>query len=192
MSNNIFITGRMNTGKTVIIKKILAEINLSYGGFMVGREQGEIGWSSFYLLPVNIFLKDNQEKIKKIKEKSTFIWKDVKRNRKLEPDVFDNYGVKLLNNAVNKDLIVMDELGRFELKSYKFQKKVLELIKSDKLVLGVIKLEKNIFLDKIRDLLEKEPFFVTKNNREQIYNYVLDELNKWRTENDQSYLTRSR
>ena len=184
MGNNYFITGRMNTGKTYIIKKILEELDLSPGGFMVGRDQGEIGWSSFYLLPADVYLRKNENKIDKIKEKGTFVWKDKNKKIQLDSEVFDNYGVELLNKRTNKDIIIMDELGRFEFKAYDFQNKVIELIKSDKLVLGVIKLEKNNFLNRVRNLLKKEPIMVTAVNREEIYRYLLEELKRWRIKND--------
>lgn len=192
MENNFFITGRMNTGKTYIIRKILDELGLTPGGFMVGRDQGEIGWSSFYLLPADIYLQNNKDKIDKIKSKGTFVWKDKNKKIQLNSEVFDNYGVELLNKGINEDIIIMDELGRFEFKAYNFQDKVIELIKSDKLVLGVIKLEKNNFLDRVRNILKKEPIMVTEVNREKVYRYLLAELKKWRIKNDQSYLTCSR
>lgn len=184
MSNNIFLTGKMNTGKTTIIKKVVDELNLSTGGFMVGRDQGELGWSSFYLLPADVYLQNNENKINKIKEKGTFVWKDKNKKIQLDSEVFDNYGVELLNKGINKDIIIMDELGRFEFEAYDFQNKVIEIVKSDKLVLGVIKLEKNNFLDKVRNILKIELIMVTEVNREKLYRYLLEELKKWRIQND--------
>jgi len=178
MGNNIFMTGRMNTGKTYTIKRILAKLDLAPGGFMVGRDRGQLGWSSFYLLPVNIFLEDDREKVNKLKEKGTFAWKDKNQNIKLDSEVFDNYGVELLKKGRKKDIIIMDELGRFEIKAHDFQNKVIELLKSDKLVLGVIKLEKNKFLDKVRGLLEKDPIVVTEDNRGYIYKDILKSIKK--------------
>lgn len=184
MSNNIFLTGKKNTGKTTIIKKVVAELNLATGGFMVGRDQSGSHWSSFYLLPASIYLDNNREKIKKLKEKGTFAWKDSKKRIKIESNVFDNYGTKLLNKDSKEDIIIMDELGRFELKAYNFQNKVIDLIKSNIPVLGVIKPEKNFFLDKVRRKLDQKPVLVTKENRKDIYNFVLKELKKWRLQND--------
>ena len=183
MDKNIFLTGKKNSRKTTIIKKVVAKLDLSVAGFMVGRDQQAKNWSSFYLLPADIFL-ENNKKIKNIKEKGTFAWRDEEAKINIDPEVFDNYGVKLLNKDSKKDIVIMDELGRFELKAYNFQKKVIELIKSDKLVLGVIKPEKNLFLNKVRKILKQKPLVVEKDNREEIYNFVLQELKKWRTKND--------
>ena len=184
MSNNIFLTGKMNIGKTTIIKKVVDELDLSPGGFMVGRDQEVNSWSSFYLLPTKVFLDNKKEKIKEIKEKGTFAWKDENREINIASDIFDNYGVKLLNYNLNEDIIIMDELGRFELKANKFQNKVIELIKSDIPVLGIIKPEKNVFLNKVRNIMGQEPLVVKKENKEDIYNYVLKEIKKWRIQND--------
>ena len=78
----------------------------------------------------------------------------------------------------------MDELGHFELKAKKFQKKVLDIIKSDNLVLGVIKSTENHFLNTVRNNLKQNPIIVTKYNREVIYNLVLKKLKNWRSKND--------
>ena len=176
MKNNIFLTGKMNSGKTTIIKKVINKLDLSTGGFMVGRDQQGLNWSSFYLLPAAVYLENKQKKIKKFKEKGTFAWKDKEGKIKIDAEVFDNYGVKLLNGGLNKDLIIMDELGRFELEAYNFQNKVLKFLKSNMFVLGVIKKEKNSFLNKVRDLLDNKPIIVREDNRDEVYNFVLKEL----------------
>lgn len=96
---------------------------------------------------------------------------------KVRPEVFDNLGVELLNQ--NGDLIVMDELGRFELEAKKFQKEVFSLLASEKVVIGVIKAESNPFLDKLREREDltiyklEEP---SKLQRAEILNKILENL----------------
>ena len=55
-AKNIFLSGKRNSGKTTIIKKLAAELNLSVSGFMVGRDIDREEWTSFYLLPALVFL----------------------------------------------------------------------------------------------------------------------------------------
>ena len=183
-AKNIFLSGKRNSGKTTIIKKLAAELNLSVSGFMVGRDIDREEWTSFYLLPALVFLENNKKKIKVWKDKATFAWKDKKGNIKFNYKIFENHGINLLTNYSKKDIIIMDELGHFELKAKKFQKKVLDIIKSDNLVLGVIKSTENHFLNTVRNNLKQNPIIVTKYNREVIYNLVLKKLKNWRSKND--------
>jgi nucleoside-triphosphatase len=88
------------------------------------------------------------------------------------PEVFDNCGVKLLNSS--KNIILIDELGRFELDAEKFKEKIFALLESDILLIGVIKAEYNKFLDKIRAREDIEIFETTKTNRNKIYDSLLD------------------
>ena len=96
---------------------------------------------------------------------------------RVKAEVFDNLGVELLNQ--NGELIVMDELGRFELEAEKFQKEVFSLLASEKIVIGVIKAESNPFLDKIRQrddikIYKLEEY--SKQQREEIPNKILENL----------------
>lgn len=88
------------------------------------------------------------------------------------PEVFDNCGVKLLNSS--KNIILIDELGRFELDAEEFKDKIFSLLDSDKLLIGVIKAESNIFLDKIKAREDVKVFKTTKDNRNEIYNFLLE------------------
>lgn len=90
------------------------------------------------------------------------------------PEVFDNYGVKLLNSR-NK-IILMDELGRFEKKSEEFKAKVFSLLDSDKLIIGVIKAESNPFLDKIRRRNDIKIFDIDRVERKKVYDFLFNLL----------------
>ena len=77
-------------------------------------------------------------------------------------EVFDNLGVELLRQQ--GELVVLDELGRFELEAEKFQKEVISLLDSEKIVIGVIKAESNPFLDQIRRRDDLKIYQLKENN----------------------------
>jgi nucleoside-triphosphatase len=96
---------------------------------------------------------------------------------RVQVEVFDNLGIELLNQ--NGELIVMDELGRFELEAEKFQKEVFSLLASEKIVIGVIKAESNPFLDKIRQRDDLKIYKLEEYNKQQwqeILNKILENL----------------
>jgi len=96
---------------------------------------------------------------------------------KVQTEVFDDLGVELLRQKA--EIVVLDELGRFELEAKKFQKEVFSLLDSEKIVIGVIKAESNPFLDKIRqrdDLIIHELEESNQAQRSEISNNLLENL----------------
>ncbi|MDZ7673213.1 MAG: nucleoside-triphosphatase [Halanaerobiales bacterium] len=188
MPNNIIITGDKYVGKSTLIKKCLDKFNLIPGGFVVGRTGQKDAWLSFYLVdPYEYYYRDDSKKSKIYKKiKKTFAKRNSPKEKfKVDPDVFDNKGVELLKTGLKyKDIVIMDELGRFELKALKFQKKVFEVLDSDKNVLAVLKDEHNVFLDKIRDREDITIIKLSDKNREDISNITYKSLKKLLTEEE--------
>ncbi|MGM0410430.1 MAG: nucleoside-triphosphatase [Bacillota bacterium] len=181
MGNNLFLTGDIGAGKSTIIKNLVKDINRDIGGFVVGMSGEKYNWNSFFLLPASYYKDKNLDRFKS-RENNVFV-KKGENFVMINKEVFNVYGLQLLSNYKEKDLIIMDELGRFELFAPKFQNKVIEIIKSDILVLGVIKKEKNIFLNKVREILNNKELLVTKENREEIYKMVKDRFYELRGNN---------
>ena len=82
-----------------------------------------------------------------------------------------------------KEIIVMDELGRFELNSPAFQQKVHILLDSKKIVLGVIKSEKNFFLESIKNRKDINLYQIHRNNRNKIHHQINLLINKFNIKN---------
>ena len=104
------------------------------------------------------------------KERVFAFRKDPYQKFTVREEVFNNYGVSLLEKEA--DLIIMDELGRFELNAEQFQKKVFNLLDSEQTIFGIIKAESNSFLDKIRERNDIKIFWVTEENRDKVYQKV--------------------
>ncbi|MFW6025428.1 MAG: nucleoside-triphosphatase [Candidatus Woesearchaeota archaeon] len=172
MGNNLFLTGDIGAGKSTIIKNLVKDINGDIGGFVVVMSGEKYNWNSFFILPASYCEDKNLNRFNSSED--SIIAKKGDNFIMINKEVFDDYGLDLLSNYREKDIIIMDELGRFELKAKKFQNKVFEILKSNILVLGVIKKEKNIFLNKVREILNNKELLVTKENREEIYKMVKD------------------
>lgn len=87
---------------------------------------------------------------------------------------FNIRGVEILNHALNNecDLVILDELGFFELKAEEFKNKIFKLLNKKRHVLGVVKKKTNPFLESIKmrdDVLIIE---VTIDNRDKIINII--------------------
>ncbi|MBN2543964.1 hypothetical protein JXI42_13985 [bacterium] len=162
---NIFLTGSKNIGKSTIINMVLPTITFSVGGFKtlpVFDKKKKIG---FELIDIST---GNKGMIARLK-----------RNDEIEviTETFDIIGVESIMVAIkSKDIILMDELGQFELGALKFRETVLKALEGDKPVLGVIQDDKNEFLDAVRNAGDTEIFVATKENREDVALTVLERL----------------
>ena len=65
------------------------------------------------------------------------------------PDALERRGVEILKAARNKKIILMDELGRFELLAPRFSETVFTVLQNSLPVIGVLKKERNPFIDQI-------------------------------------------
>jgi nucleoside-triphosphatase len=156
----------------------LKKSNLNPGGFMVGREGDNFEWSSFYLLPAETCLRDDCKRTETLCKYRAFAVRSEDGTWEIDNNIFNNYGVKLLTNTKGKDIIVMDELGRFEREALIFQKKVFEILQKEIPVIGVIKAESNPFLNRVRNSLASSPLVVTRSNREIIYDDAKKKVKK--------------
>ena len=158
---NIFLTGKPGIGKTTIIKKVITGLNLKIGGFYTEeiREKGKrVGF-----------------KVRSSTGEETLLahvdFKSPYNVGKYGVDInsFEIVGVRALENALSEaELIIIDELGRMELFSKKFQAAVLKVLDSDKRILGVIQQKKNPFLDSIRARKDVQVLIVNEINRDEL------------------------
>jgi len=166
---NIFLTGKPGCGKTTIIKKIILELEIKTGGFYTEeiRESGE---------RVGFKVRSSEG------EEGLLAHKNIKSHYRVGKygvlvNSFEVIGVSALENAVkNSELIIIDELGRMELFSKKFQSAVLKALDSTKPVLGVIQQKKNPFLDAIRKRDDVTVISVSEENRNQLPPVVKEKI----------------
>jgi len=163
--NKIFLTGKTGLGKTAIIEEVLKRTSLSYGGFQTKAYLKEGKLVGFKIVDL---VTKKEEIIALLSETGIII----------NPEGFERLGVEAIKRGMEeKKLIIMDELGFMELAAPNFQNKVWEALRNDKPVLGVMKMHKNDFLDKIRDGNHVQIICVTENNRERIKDQLQRMLN---------------
>ncbi|UCE19989.1 MAG: NTPase [Gemmatimonadota bacterium] len=158
---NILLTGVPGIGKTTVIEKILSEISLNIGGFYtreLRRGKVRIGF--------RIVTPDGHEGILAHTDCES-PWRVGKYGVNVRE--MERVGVAALDQALQeRDLIVMDEIGKMELFSKRFQHAVLRCLRSEKRVLGTIQKSKTPFLEAIRARKDVRLVEVTISNRDAL------------------------
>jgi nucleoside-triphosphatase len=168
MKHVYLLTGQPGTGKTSIIKQVIAGLKGRVGGFYTEEIRSQGVRQGFRLVTL-----DGQTAIM-----AHISFKSPYRVSKYGVDIdsLDKVGVSALEHAVrNCDLVVVDEIGKMELFSARFKEAVQNIIGSGKRLLGTIMLNPNPYADAIKRQPQVNLITVTRANHQQ----VLKELRDW-------------
>lgn len=158
--SNLLLTGRPGVGKTTLIKHLIQPLEIKVGGFWTEEIRAggrRVGFS--------IKSTTDEEVLAHIDSTSRFRVGPYGVNL----SAFERVGVRAIEQAiVSDDLIIMDELGRMELYSDRFQDTAVRALDCTKPVLGVIQDRRNVFLDRIRARKDIILVRVTLENRAHI------------------------
>jgi len=150
LPNNLFLTGKIRTGKSTILKEAIRPFEFRAGGFFVQRVLTKKETYGFRLVDFSKepYLPNLQ--IDKLHNHSDFFILKGQDSR-VDYEIFLKVGVFSLTNAwKDKNLILMDELGVIEANIPGFTDIVRQTLDKDIPVLGVLKKKPNPFLDQIR------------------------------------------
>ena len=151
MPPNVFLTGPMRCGKSTLLSKVIAESGLPAGGYFVQRLMMGSQTRAFHLVDVSCEPYVPDLEVRTI-DNYTNIIGYINGKMIWHPEVLDEKGTSIIRQALfdRKSVVLMDEIGRIELKAPGFQQAIFEALDSKQMVIGVIKPEKNNFLDTIR------------------------------------------
>ena len=166
---NIFITGKPGCGKTTLIKEILKKLKSKISGFYTEeiREKGErIGFKIKTL--------DKKEGIlAHINLKSRYQLGKYKVNLK----DLEEIGVLAIKRAIKeKKIVLIDEIGKMELFSVRFQDAVIKALESKKKVLGTIPVKTIPFIERIKAKTPVDIILVTIQNRDSLPDEILSRI----------------
>lgn len=168
MKQVYLLTGRPGTGKTSLIKHVVAGMTGKAVGFYTEEIRGGGARQGFRLITL-----DGQEAIlAHVNIHSPY------RVSKYGVDIdsLDRVGVFALKQAAKEcELVVIDEIGRMELFSTNFREAVLKIVNSGMKVLGTIMSSPNPWADAIKHHPQVNLVEVTRTNHQQ----VLEELLLW-------------
>ncbi len=168
MKRVYLLTGRPGTGKTSLIKQVVAGTGGKAGGFYTEEIRRQGVREGFKLVTLT-------------GESAILAHIDIHGPYRVSKygvdiDSLERVGVSALHHAARHcDLVVIDEIGKMELFSANFREAVSQVIDQGKRVLGTIMLNPNPWADVIKRRPEVNLVTVTHDNHRE----VLAELLRW-------------
>jgi len=169
MIKNIFITGVPSSGKTTLIKKVISGLTYPASGFYTEEERLDGRRCGFIL--------------KTLDGKSGYLG-----HENIQSEYFiRRYGVSIDNieniavpSIVPSDdkIIILDEIGKMECFSEKFQSATLRVLESKNIVIGTITLGGTSFIHKVKSRDDIEIIELTPENRDKLPDIILVKIDE--------------
>ena len=171
MKQVYLLTGRPGTGKTSLIKRVVARTGDRAGGFYTEEIRSGSSRLGFRLVTLDgeaaVLAHINIHSPYRVSKYGVNI------------DQMERVGVAALNKAAReRQLVIIDEIGKMELFSANFREAVLGIISSGQKVLGTIMLNPHPWADNIKRQPQVNLITVTRTNHPQ----VREELSLWLAE----------
>lgn len=147
MAKNLFLLGKIGTGKSTLIRNTLLPFIDRAGGFFVQRVLISGTCAAFRLLPVtgaeDYLLEKEELSLERLS--GIFLRSDGRGNWSSNMAVFRTTGVRCLQESASsgKKLILLDEIGGVELHCASFMRALKKIISGPLPVLGVLKAPAN-------------------------------------------------
>ena len=166
---HILICGERGVGKSTLIEKLLqASSRPRYGFVTKMRPAGPDGFHPIYIHPAGQPLRE------RVYAEENCIGVCDSRTHRSNLEVFNSLGVRYIRAARPDGVIVMDELGFFEVRAEAFTAAVLEALSGDVPVIAAVKSRKDVpFLEAVRAAPRAEVFTITPENRDSLFERLL-------------------
>ncbi len=166
-NRTILLTGRPGSGKTTLIRRVLARLAGSAGGFYT-QEIREAGRRTGFKI---ITLDGGRGILAHV---------DISSKHRISKygvdlSALETFAIPAMLDAVEHNkLVVIDEIGPMELLSPEFRQVVLDILGSSASVLGSIVWRSTPFTDQIKSRPDVTLLEVTPENREELFEVILE------------------
>lgn len=166
----ILLCGDINSGKSTLIEKLVADMGEKARGYITVRmPEGSDGKSYVYLYDI-ANPPENIEDAQVIMSISDAI---VERH----PEYMDSLAAEYLREIPEGSLVVMDEIGTLESAAPVFQRQVMRILSGNYRVFASVKAQNTEFLRAVRRHPDCELYIITPENRNDLYAQLRAEYN---------------
>jgi nucleoside-triphosphatase len=170
VEKNLLITGLPGVGKTTFIKKLLEESRYLHPVGFYTEEIREEGMRKGFEL---VHLEGKRGVLSHVDIKSRY------RVGRYKVDVsgFEDFldGISFFDPS--SDIIMVDEIGKMECLSTKFDRIMKEVLNSEKWVIATIALKGGGLIAEVKQRRDVKLFEITQSNRDVLFSEILKEIN---------------
>ncbi|MGC9346953.1 MAG: NTPase [Anaerolineae bacterium] len=170
MGRSLLLTGHPGIGKTTVIRQVVKQLGDRAGGFYTEEIKGPGGRQGFQLITL-----DGKETILAHKD---LRGPNVPRIGRygVDVDALERVGVKALQRARDAGkIVIVDEIGRMELFSGKFQETLMYAFMGRSTVIGTVIKKSYPEADAFKILAQVEVWELNQRNRDEMASRIL----KW-------------
>jgi len=172
MIRNLLITGRPGVGKTTLVMRIIDSLGRGVAGGFYTQELRE-GRNRVGFIAKSI--DGRAQRLAHLDIKSCF---RVGRYG-VDTGVIDGLIVRSIEDAIKeKEVVIIDEIGRMELFSEGFKQALLRAMESQRVVIATITVYNNEFLRLIKERRDVRLFNLHTGNREEVFMDIMSMV--WR------------
>lgn len=167
LRKNIFLTGAPSSGKTTVIKKMIAGLNFPANGFYTQEEKINDKRIGFLMQTLD--------------GKTAYLaHQDIESDFKIR-----RYGVSIKNiesvavpsiAPLDSNIIILDEIGKMECFSKMFKQAAIAALDASNIVIGTITFGGDEFILKIKNRNDIEINEVTSDNRNCLPEFILNKI----------------
>lgn len=162
------IVGERGIGKSTLIRKVLEELQVSPSGFRTRKENhlaDAVHGSPIYFYEVG---KPEEQ------TPDNLIGYCKDQHPEAYAEAFDRMVPKVEAAVKDSQMILMDEVGFMEASSEKFSSVILSVLDGETPVIAAVKHKKIPFLEAVRNHPNCRCFYITEENRDELYLEVLE------------------
>lgn len=165
---NVFLTGPPSSGKTTVIKKVLAKLQRKATGFHTEEIKKNAKRVGFLMKTL-----DGKEGLLGHEEiKSRF---HIRRYG-VSIENIENLAVPSITPHSEDEIIIIDEIGKMECFSEKFCDIALKALDAENVVLGTIAVGGTDFIRKVKERKDIKIYEVTVQNRDVLPEQLIEEI----------------
>ena len=163
---NILLTGQPGSGKTTLIKHVIDNADFSVGGFFSNEMRRGNQRVGFTINTLN-------------HRRGILAHVDLGTEHRIgkyfvDVESLDAIGVRAIRDAMKSDdVIIIDEIGKMELLSENFQQTLIDVLNSQKPVIGSIMQGKSKVTDEIKSREDVVVFRVNEDTRSYLLNEII-------------------
>lgn len=167
-----FVVGSPGVGKSTLIRQVLTELDRPVCGFLTRKEKDE--WDPVLGNPIYIYpageapVRSAENLVGYCKDRRPVVYKEA----------FDRFAPYLWEPVPEGGIILMDEIGFMEASSEAFCQGILRRLDGDIPILAAVKDKDTPFLRGIRSHPKARCFYLTRENRPEIFLQLMEALGK--------------